>query len=349
MAVWLVGLAVLATVVTGQHPAAAQQPDPQTVVPGSAAIWTDKPSYAVGESILICYRVPVPGPITITDIAADGTVRVLYSGPSNATGGCLPGTVTPPPGSECLRLQYPLAGGGAGVTQTCFTVIGTTPPPPSTGLTLTTDRPSYSIGDPITICYKVPAPGPVTITETLSNGQTNIVASGYDDGTGGCIGGTVAPPTGVLCLSMRYTYPSGSDAQVQTCVQVYGTISAAAWTSVGSALIDENGLWLFNQQVTLAATLTYLRLSSGACESLPSQALIWEANLVPVAVQEPNVQVYGGQPIPVGLAGAAGGSGYAFTVRPLTTSNPPTQVAMALSGINPTYMGTRLTICFRAP
>ncbi|MGD9895111.1 MAG: hypothetical protein AB7U18_27825, partial [Dehalococcoidia bacterium] len=219
----------------------------------------------------------------------------------------------------------------------------------STGLAITTDRPSYFIGDSITICYKVPAPGPVTVIETLSNGQTNIVLSGYDDGTGGCTTGTVAPPAGVLCLTLTYTYPSGSVVNTQTCVQVYGTVSAAAWTEVGSALIDEFGLWLFNQQVVLDPTLTYVRLSSGACEAFPFEALIWEANLVPVQVQQPDLQVYGGQLIPVGLAGSVGGAGYGFIARPLNTSNPPTQVAGALSGINPMYQGTRLTVCFRAP
>jgi hypothetical protein len=91
-----------------------------------------------------------------------------------------------------------------------------------------------------------------------------------------------------------------------------------------------------------------VRLSSGVCDSLPSQALIWEANLVPVAVPQPGVQVYGGLPTPVGLAGSAGGTGYAFLIRPLNTSNPPTQVAMVLSGINATYMGQSLNICLRA-
>jgi hypothetical protein len=51
----------------------------------------------------------------------------------------------------------------------------------------------------------------------------------------------------------------------------------------------------------------------------------------------------------VGQATAAGGTGYAFIARPLDPSNPPTQAAMALSGVNPSYMGTELTICFRVP
>jgi hypothetical protein len=153
----------------------------------------------------------------------------------------------------------------------------------------------------------------------------------------------------VLCLTLTYIYPSGSVVNIQTCVQVYGTVSAAAWTEVGSALIDEFGLWIFNQQSALDPTLTYVRLSSGACESFPFEALIWEANLVPVQAQPPDLQVYGGQLLPVGLAGSVGGTGYALIARPLNVSNPPTQVAGALSGVNPMYMGTRLAVCLRAP
>jgi hypothetical protein len=130
---------------------------------------------------------------------------------------------------------------------------------------------------------------------------------------------------------------------------VYSTVSAAAWTEVGSALIDEFGLWLFNQQVTLDPTLTYVRLSSGTCSALPFEALIWEANLALVQTLQTDLQVHGGQLIPVGLASSAGGTGYMFVARPLNTSNPPTQVAGALSGVATTYQGTRLTVCFRAP
>ena len=99
-----------------------------TVQPGAAAITTDRQQYSIGDPIQVCYRVPIAGFITITDLPSSQQTHVFYQGPSAGTGGCLPGTITPPGGNECLILTYPLAG-GAGRTQTCFWVIG--PPPPS--------------------------------------------------------------------------------------------------------------------------------------------------------------------------------------------------------------------------
>ena len=98
-----------------------------TVQPGSAAIFTDKQTYNIGDAIQVCYRIPTAGFITITDLPSSQQTQVFYQGPSAGTGGCLPGTITPPAGNECLILTYPLAG-GSGRTQTCFWVNGPTPP-----------------------------------------------------------------------------------------------------------------------------------------------------------------------------------------------------------------------------
>ncbi|MGD9893483.1 MAG: hypothetical protein AB7U18_19545, partial [Dehalococcoidia bacterium] len=71
ISVALLSLAALIALVTLEPGTTkAQTPAPHTVVPGTAAIWTDKSQYFVGDPILICYRVPNPGFITITDIAA---------------------------------------------------------------------------------------------------------------------------------------------------------------------------------------------------------------------------------------------------------------------------------------
>jgi hypothetical protein len=122
-----VALVVLAfTAVTTQLPnIAAQQVG--TVQPGSAAIFTDKQQYNIGDAIQVCYRIPIAGFITITDLPSSQQTQIFYQGPSAGTGGCLPGIITPPAGNECLILTYPLAG-GSGRTQTCFYVNGPIPP-----------------------------------------------------------------------------------------------------------------------------------------------------------------------------------------------------------------------------
>jgi hypothetical protein len=115
-------LLALAAAVPGT---AAQQV--QTVQPGTAAIFTDKPVYNLGDPIQVCYRIPIAGFITILDLPSSQQTQVFYQGPSAGTGGCLPGTITPPAGNECLILTYPLAG-GTGRAQTCFYVNGPVPP-----------------------------------------------------------------------------------------------------------------------------------------------------------------------------------------------------------------------------
>ena len=120
-------VAVLALGALTAPPQAAAQ-SVQTVQPGTAAIFTDRQQYTIGDPIQVCYRIPVPGFITILDLPSSQQTQVFFQGPSNGTGGCLPGTITPPAGNECLVLTYPQAGGGTGRAQTCFQVLGPTPP-----------------------------------------------------------------------------------------------------------------------------------------------------------------------------------------------------------------------------
>jgi hypothetical protein len=344
-------LAVIAAFAFGAAAAGAQQPAPQTVVPGTAAIWTDQAQYAIGDAILICYRVPTPGPITVTDIAADGTVRVLYSGPSAGTDGCIPGTVTPPAGTECVRLTYPLTV-GTGSTQTCFQVIGTAVPPPVQpgALAITTDRTSYTTGDPFTVCYRVPAPGPVTITVTRPNGVVDTLIAGYDDGTGGCLPGTISTIPGTECLLLVYSYPSGQEATTTSCYQVTAPPPSEGWTFVGSAVVLADGRWVFDQQVPLSATLSYVRVTSGGCGDAPSLVAVWESNLQRPPGAPSGIDVLAGYLLPVGLTAGSGVSGYAATVRSLEPAQtPPTQVAAILYGISSAYQGVLLNICFRNP
>ena len=343
-------LAMLVAFVLTADSARAQTPTPQTVVPGTAAIWTDKPQYAVGDTILVCYRVPIPGPITITDITADGTAHVFYSGPSAGTDGCLPGTIIPPTGTECMRLTYPLSV-GTGSTQTCFQVIGVTPPPVQPGVVvISTDRTAYTAGDPFTTCYRVPGPGPVTITVTRPNGVVDTLISGYDDGTGACFPGTISTVPGIECQLLVYSYPSGQQASASTCYQITAPPPSTGWTFVGNAVVLADGRWVFNELVPLNAALTYVRVTSGGCGDDPSLVAVWESSLQRPAGAAPGIDVLAGYLLPVGLAAQSAVSGYAATVREIVAAEaPPTQVAGVLYSINTAYQGVNLSICFRNP
>ena len=187
--------------------------------PHDASITVDRGPggvYTVGDPIRICYDVPGPGPITITDVHADGTQHVLLSGNDDGTGGCFNGTVTPPAGTECLRLDYHTSA-GSGTTQVCFQVVGSGPAPGNAFIS--TDRSLYRAGDPIRICYDVPGPGPITITSLLPGGGSRVVLSGYEDGAGGCVDRTLGPETGIKCLRLEYNTSGGSGSR-QTCFRV---------------------------------------------------------------------------------------------------------------------------------
>ena len=190
-----------------------------TVQPGTAAIWTDQTQYNIGDAIQYCYRIPIVGLVTITDLPANGTSNVIFSQVVSSTHGCLSGTVTPPAGHECLQLSYPLFG-GSGQTQTCFTVLGAVPPINALAIYINPSQQVYSLGQAIDVCYRVPAPGPIRIIDQIEEDTPTTFFSGYDDGTGGCIPGTITPPTGRECLTIVFTYTAdGGQANAQTCFQ----------------------------------------------------------------------------------------------------------------------------------
>jgi hypothetical protein len=214
IAVWVLTALVVGLAV---RPVDAQQA--QSVEPGSAAIWTDKRFYNIGDPIQYCFRIPIAGVVTITDFPADGTQRIIFNQSVNTTQFCQEGTVTPPSGHECLRLSYPLFG-GRGQTQTCFTVLGSLPPP--SALAIYTDRQTYFQGDPIDVCYRVPAPGPIRITDQINENTPTTFFQGYDDGTGGCIPGVITPPSGNECMVIFFTYiADGRTETARTCFQTF--------------------------------------------------------------------------------------------------------------------------------
>jgi hypothetical protein len=83
-------------------------------------ISSDASQYTVGSSIAICYSLPGPGGITITDLQGSSS-NVLLSGQDDGTGDCVGGTVSPPVGRECARIDY-TGSSGSTSAQACWTV-----------------------------------------------------------------------------------------------------------------------------------------------------------------------------------------------------------------------------------
>jgi hypothetical protein len=54
----------------------------------------------------------------------------------------------------------------------------------------------YYVGDPIRVCYSVSRPIYVKIYDCPPGQSCRVALEGYDDGTGGCINGTITTPTG---------------------------------------------------------------------------------------------------------------------------------------------------------
>jgi hypothetical protein len=127
--------------------------------------------------------------------------------------------------------------------------IGGGPSASAAQLAIWTDQSEYSIGETLRYCVTLPGPGQVEVRDNLPNGQSNVIASWYDNGSGGCSTGTVTPPTGRECLQVIYraNYDYGQSYSTQTCFIVRGSSSypsianARVWTNKSSYRIGENG------------------------------------------------------------------------------------------------------------
>lgn len=89
----------------------------------STTIRTDKTTYRVGDQITYCYTVSRPAYIVITDFLADGGQQTLVAGNDDGTGDCLSGTVTPPYGTEMLRINMYDGNTLVATANASFTVI----------------------------------------------------------------------------------------------------------------------------------------------------------------------------------------------------------------------------------
>jgi hypothetical protein len=81
----------------------------------AVSIWTDKPSYAIGQNVAITYAVNLPAYVYIYDIQPDGIVRLVFpnqfspsnyvsAGTHNLPDGMYKFTVYPPTGTEQLQI-----------------------------------------------------------------------------------------------------------------------------------------------------------------------------------------------------------------------------------------------------
>jgi hypothetical protein len=118
----------------------------------------------------------------------------------------------------CRNLKRLALAAGLGALLIGLHIVGAAPALAQFGsVSITTDKTAYSPGDQLWVCYTVVVPGFFTITDTQANGGSHVFFAGLDDGTGGCLAGTVTPPSGNECLSI---VAGGGSAQA--CFQVLG-------------------------------------------------------------------------------------------------------------------------------
>ena len=221
---------------SAQSQTQAAAPCPAPDAPNGVDVCVDRGEgarYTEGDPIRICVTVsipmieiypPPPAPLVrVTNSVNGGTPQVLFEESLWSGQRCLTATITPPLGQEVIRAEVI---GHDGRVIASDSVSYTSAPRSSTPSTarVTVDRGVggvYAVGDPIRICYRVPGPGPVTLTDILADGRSQVLRSGWDDDTGDCIAGTVTPPTGRECLRLEYSSARGSGS-TETCFQVVG-------------------------------------------------------------------------------------------------------------------------------
>ena len=213
---------------------------------------------------------------------------------------------------------------------------------------ITTDRQQYNINDPITVCYRVPVPGYITITDLPSSQQTQVFYQGPSAGTGTCLPGRITPPAGNECLILSYPLPGGGTGQTQTCFLVLGPPPPSGWIEVGVAQVDGAGTFAFTGQFPATTNLTVMRVTSGACTANPASTLVWEGALQRDASSPPGIDAWVGGLRPTGLAVSNGGAGHGRLVRP-ATANPVSQVNATLFTVGIINTGATFHVCLRAP
>lgn len=84
-------------------------------------------------------------------------------------------------------------------------------PHPQAWVHITTDKSSYSIGDPVRVCYSISYSAPIVILDHQTDGTTQTLLSGTDDGNGDCSSNLVITgPPGTETMEIDMHDPSGS-------------------------------------------------------------------------------------------------------------------------------------------
>ena len=73
-----------------------------------------------------------------------------------------------------------------------------------------TDKTTYTIGEAISVCYSVSRSGHIRLIDYQTDGVTKVVINDVDDGTGGCLGGSVSGPAGTERLEITFLGASGN-------------------------------------------------------------------------------------------------------------------------------------------
>ena len=99
---------------------------------------------------------------------------------------------------------------------------------------ITTDKAVYRAGETITICYTVPGPGAVTITDYSSDGSSAVLLAVDDDGTGWCFVAIAQGPASAERLALSW-----SDGNQRDSAETFYQVVTAATTHV-LTLADNN-------------------------------------------------------------------------------------------------------------
>ena len=213
--------------------------------------------------------------------------------------------------------------------------------------TITTDAASHVVGELMEICYDVPGPGPITITALRPDGTTEVLVSGEDDGTGGCIEDVVTPPVGRECLRLEYTTAAGSGS-AETCFDVaeVEVVPPGAWARAGSLPVTDD-TWTFDAEVMAGPDASIVHVTSGACGDDPHAVIVFEARLVRADVERLGVDVLVGSLEPVGEpADATHGSGSARLIRAVDPG-AEAHIDATLFHLADVPRGTIFTVCVR--
>jgi len=185
----------------------------------SLSLNLDRAEYRTGERAYVCYAAP-RGTVVIAEQYADTPGQTLYAGESLP--GCLIWTVSSPAGSACLRLDaFTPDGAPHGVAQRCVRLLPAADAPPSARATLRTERAGYRAGDPVQVCYTVPAAGTVAVTLIRPDATSEVVALLPDNGSGGCLTLVAPAQRGTSCLRLELSTSALLPlATAETCYEV---------------------------------------------------------------------------------------------------------------------------------